>query len=182
MMKRSTMEMYGHLEFDVFANPVVYGDNSTVRYDGYASFQEGDVMHTIMMVDGIAYIVTSAANGTETAECSSSPSLALLDYFIPALNKATVISDANADDTKLTCSSGDMLEVMLEDASFVLCRVGSKGIFVYGCDLNIRVKYLKNPVPIKAPILSKDAARLCQTIISPSPVKATALALLTGRS
>ncbi|ETP49304.1 hypothetical protein F442_05146, partial [Phytophthora nicotianae P10297] len=179
-LKRSSMKMYGHLEFDVFANPVVSADNTAVRYDGYATFKEGSTKHTIVMVDGIAYFVTSSVDGTETAECSSSSSLALLNYIIPALNDATAISSATVDDKKITCSSGDLLKVVLGDAVFVICASGSSGFIVYGSDLDISVAYLDSPVSISVPTLSEDAARSCETIVTPSSVTATTLALLTG--
>lgn len=178
-LKRPSMQMYGQLEFDVFANPVVSSDRSAVRYDGYATFKEGNTKHTILMVDGIAYFVTSTS-GVETAECSSSSSLALFDYVIPALNDATAISSATVDDKKITCSSGDLLKVTLGDATFVLCASGSSGFVVYGSDLDIQVKYLDHLAPISAPELSEDAARSCETIVSPSTVTATTLSLLTG--
>ncbi|KAG2877416.1 hypothetical protein PC114_g23644 [Phytophthora cactorum] len=163
-LKRSSMTMYGHLEFDVFANPVLSADNTAVRYDGYATFKEGTTKHTIVMVDGIAYFVTSNADGTETAECSSSSSLALLNYIIPTLNGATAISSATVDDKKITCSSGDLLKVVLGDATFVICASGSSGFIVYGSDLDISVKYLDHPVSISKPKLSEDAAHSCETI------------------
>ncbi|KAL3667078.1 hypothetical protein V7S43_008020 [Phytophthora oleae] len=179
-LKRPSMKMYGQLEFDVFANPVISSDRTAVRYDGYATFRVGTTKHTILMVDGIAYFVTSTSDGSETAECSSSSSLALFDYVIPALNDATAISSATVDDKKITCSGGDLLKVVLGDATFVLCASGSSGFVVFGSDLDIRVKYLDDLVPISAPKLSEDAARSCETIVSPSTVTATALSLLTG--
>ncbi|EEY61835.1 uncharacterized protein PITG_13781 [Phytophthora infestans T30-4] len=174
------MEIFGHLEFDVFASPVVSAGNSAVRYDGYANFKEGTTNHTIVMVDGIAYFVTPTADGTETAECSSSSSLALLNYIIPALNGATAISSATVEDKKINCSSGDLLKLTLGDAIFVLCASGPAGFIVYGSDLDIEVTYLDSPVSISAPKLSEDAARSCETIVMPSSVSATTLALLTG--
>ncbi|KAG7386696.1 hypothetical protein PHYPSEUDO_015376 [Phytophthora pseudosyringae] len=179
-LKRPSMKMYGHLEFDVFANPVVSPGNASVRYDGYATFKEGSTKHTILMVDGIAYFVTLTADGSETAECSSSSSLALFNEVIPALNNATAISNATVDDKKVTCSSGDLFKVTLGDATFVLCASGSSGFIVYGSDLDISVEYLDSPVPVVAPTLSEDAARSCETILSPSAVTPTTLALLTG--
>ncbi|OWZ03586.1 hypothetical protein PHMEG_00024656, partial [Phytophthora megakarya] len=138
-LKRNSMKMFGQLEFDVFANPIVSSDNTTVRYDGYATFVEDTTKHTIVMVDGIAYFVTLTADGTETAECSSSSSLALLNYIIPALNEATAISSATVEDKEITCSSGDLFKVVLGDAIFVLCASGSSGFIVYGSDLDITV-------------------------------------------
>ncbi|POM60395.1 hypothetical protein PHPALM_30759 [Phytophthora palmivora] len=175
------MKMYGQSEFDVYANPVVSLDNTMIRYDGYATFAEETTKHTIVMVDGIAYFVTSTVDGSETAECSSSSSLALLNYIIPALNEATAISSATVDDKKITCSSGDLFKIVLGDATFVLCASGSSGFIVYGSDLDISVKYLASSVPISKPTLSEDSARDCETIVSPSSVSATTLALFTGK-
>nr|QVE55531.1 RxLR effector protein 19 [Phytophthora cinnamomi] len=179
-VKRASMAMYGHSEFDAFANPVVSSDKTTVRYDGYATFMENGTNHTISMVDGIAYFITTTADGSVTAECTTSSSLALLDYIIPALNEATAISSATVDDKKVTCQSGDLFKVTLGDAIFVLCASGFSGFVVYGSDLNIIVKYLDSPVPIAAPTLSPDEARDCVAIVTPSPVTTTTLALLTG--
>ncbi|EGZ17780.1 hypothetical protein PHYSODRAFT_503217 [Phytophthora sojae] len=174
------MSMYGQLEFDVLANPVVSADKSTVRYDGYATFMEGGTNHTISMIAGIAYFITTTADGAVTAECSMSSSLVLLDYVIPALNEATAISSATVDDKEVTCKSGDLFKITLGDAVFVLCASGSSGFVVYGSDLDISVKYMDTPVPIAAPSISEDEARECQTIVTPSSVTATTLALLTG--
>ncbi|KAE8987192.1 hypothetical protein PR001_g21627 [Phytophthora rubi] len=180
-LKRASMEMYGHSEFDVFANPVVSSDKATVRYDGYVTFMEGGTNHTISMVDGIAYFVTTTADGAVTAECSTSSSLALLNYIIPALNEATAISSAIVDDKKVICKSGDLFKVVLGDAVFVLCASGASGFVVYGSDLDISAKYLDKSVPIAAPSLSDDEARACEAIVTPAPVTSTTLALLTGQ-
>ncbi|GMF29923.1 unnamed protein product [Phytophthora lilii] len=179
-LKRSSMQIYGQSEFDVFANPVVSSANTAVRYDGYANFTESGTNHTFVLVDGIAYFVTSTADGTVTAECSSSSSLAPLNLIIPALNDATAISSAIVDDKKVNCPTGDLFKVVLGDATFVLCASGSAGFVVYGSDLDISVQYLDSPVSITAPTLSEDEARACGTIVTPSPVTATTLALLTA--
>ncbi|GMF53737.1 unnamed protein product [Phytophthora fragariaefolia] len=180
MLKRASMKMFGHSEFDVFANPVVSAGNTAVRYDGYVTFMEGGTNHTISVVDGIAYFVTTTAGGSVAVECSTSDSLALLNYIIPALNKATAISSALVDGKQIICQGRDLLKVELGDATFVVCASDSSGFVVYGSDLNISVKYLGNPVPIVVPMLGEDEARACKAIVKPFPVTATTLALLTG--
>ncbi|KAL4106032.1 hypothetical protein PRIC1_004086 [Phytophthora ramorum] len=180
-LKRSSMKMYDQTEFDVFANPVVSSDNSAVRYDGYANFSEGgDTKHTILLVDGVAYLITSIAGEAEATECLDSTSLTPLNYILPALNAATAISSATVGGKEITCKSGGLFKVALGDATFVLCASGSDGFIVYGTDLDITVRYLDDRVPITAPTLSDDEARSCETVVTPSQVTTTTLALLTG--
>jgi hypothetical protein len=179
-LKRSSMKIFGQLEFDVFANPVVSDDSTTVRYDGVATFKDGDTRYTFVLVGGIAYFVTSAADGSVAAECSSSSSLDLLNAILPALNDATPISSAVVDEKEIKCPSGGLFKVVLDDATFVLCTSGFAGITVYGSDLDIHVKYLASRVPITAPKLSDEEARSCKTMVEPCSVTATTLSFLTA--
>ncbi|POM60394.1 hypothetical protein PHPALM_30756, partial [Phytophthora palmivora] len=181
-LKRSSMQVYGQSQFYVFANPVVSSDNSSVLYDGYAAFMDGTTDYTLMLVDGIAYFVTSTVgdtSGSQTAQCLSSSLLPPLNDIISALNGATAISSAAAGNDTITCSSGDLFQATLGDATFVICSSGSDGFTIYGSDLDISVEYLDSPVTITAPTLSGDAALSCETVVTATSVSATALALLT---
>uniref|UniRef100_H3GW79 GPI inositol-deacylase n=2 Tax=Phytophthora ramorum TaxID=164328 RepID=H3GW79_PHYRM len=184
-LKRASMKIYDQSEFYVFANPVVSSDNTTVLYDGYAAFMDGTTDYTFMLVNGISYFVTSTvgdSSGSQTAQCLSASLLPPLNSIISAINDATAISSAAAGNDTISCSSGDLFQATLGDASFVLCASGSDGFKIYGSDLDISVEYLDSPVSITAPTLSDDAALSCETVVTATSVTSTTLALLTGQS
>ncbi|KAG3114531.1 hypothetical protein PI124_g10400 [Phytophthora idaei] len=183
-LKRSTMNVYGQSQFYVFANPVVSSDNTSVLYDGYAAFMDGTTDYTLMLVNGIAYFVTSTAGDASisSAQCLSSSLLPPLNDIVSALNDATAISSAAAGNSTITCASGDLFQATLGDATFVICSSGSDGFTIYGSDLDISVEYLDSPVAITAPTVSGDAALSCETVVTATSVSETALALLTGQT
>ncbi|KAE8993942.1 hypothetical protein PF010_g18682 [Phytophthora fragariae] len=184
-LKRDSMKIYGQSQFYVFANPVVSSDNTSVLYDGYAAFMDGTKDYTLMLVNGIAYFVTSTVgdtSGSQTAQCLSSSLLPPLNSIVEALNGATVIAGASAGNDTITCASGDLFQATLGDATFVVCSSGSNGFTIYGSDLDISVEYLDSPVTITAPTLSDDAALSCETVVTATTVTSTTLALLTGQS
>ncbi|KAG7386694.1 hypothetical protein PHYPSEUDO_015374 [Phytophthora pseudosyringae] len=184
-LKRTSMNIYGQSQFYVFANPVVSADNTSVLYDGYAAFMDGTTDYTFMLVDGIAYFVTSTAgdtSGSQSAQCLASSLLPPLNDIVSALNGATAISSAAAGNDTITCASGDLFKVTLGDADFVVCSSGSDGFTIYGSDLDISVEYLDSPVTITAPTLSDDAAVSCETVVTATSVSDTTLALLTGQT
>ncbi|KAL4106033.1 hypothetical protein PRIC1_004088 [Phytophthora ramorum] len=122
-LKRASMKIYDQSEFYVFANPVVSSDNTTVLYDGYAAFMDGTTDYTFMLVNGISYFVTSTvgdSSGSQTAQCLSASLLPPLNSIISAINDATAISSAAAGNDTISCSSGDLFQATLGDASFVL--------------------------------------------------------------
>ncbi|RAW20658.1 hypothetical protein PC110_g22899, partial [Phytophthora cactorum] len=183
-LKRSTMNVYGQSQFYVFANPVVSSDNTSVLYDGYAAFMDGTTDYTLMLVNGIAYFVTSTAGdaSSSSAQCLSSSLLPPLNDIVSALNDVTAISSAAAGNSTITCASGDLFQATLGDATFVICSSGSDGFTIYGSDLDISVEYLDSPVAITAPTVSGDAALSCETVVTATSVSETALALLTGQT
>ncbi|KAG1709103.1 hypothetical protein DVH05_022735 [Phytophthora capsici] len=184
-LKRPSMNIYGQSQFYLFANPVLSSDNTSVLYDGYAAFMDGTTDYTFMLVNGIAYFVTATVgdtSGSQNAQCLSSSLLPPLNDIISALNGATAISSAAAGSDTITCSSGDLFQATLGDATFVICSSGSDGFTIYGSDLDIAVEYLDSPVTITAPSLSGDAALSCETVVTATLVSDTALALLTGQT
>ncbi|KAE9090196.1 hypothetical protein PF010_g18681 [Phytophthora fragariae] len=184
-LKRDSMKIYGQSQFYVFANPVVSSDNTSVLYDGYAAFMDGTKDYTLMLVNGIAYFVTSTVgdtSGSQTAQCLSSSLLPPLNSIVEALNGATAIAGASAGNDTITCASGDLFQATLGDATFVVCSSGADGFTIYGSDLDISVEYLDSPVTITAPTLSDDAALSCETVVTATTVTSTTLALLTGQS
>ncbi|RLN96581.1 hypothetical protein BBJ28_00000154 [Nothophytophthora sp. Chile5] len=184
-VKRTSMKVFGQSEFYVFANPVVSSDNTSVLYDGYAAFMVGSTEYKLMLVNGIAYYVTASVgdtSATQTAECLASSALPPLNSIVTALNEATAISSASASNDTIACSDGSLFKVSYSGADFVLCASGASGFTIYGSDLDISVEYLDNPVDISAPTLSTDATLACETVMTPTTVTSTTLALLTGES
>ncbi|KAL8003879.1 putative alpha/Beta hydrolase [Plasmopara halstedii] len=182
-LKRPSMSIYGQSEFYVFANPIVSSDNTSIMYDGYAAFMDGTTDYTYLLVNGIAYSVISTVGsvGSSTTHCLPSNVLPPLHGIIPALNNATMLSDAFAGEDTIKCASGNLLKATLGDSTFVICSLDSNGFIVYGSDLDIVVDYLDSPVKIIAPTLSDEAAMFCETVVSPLSVSETTLALLTGQ-
>ncbi|EGZ17783.1 hypothetical protein PHYSODRAFT_346237 [Phytophthora sojae] len=172
-LKRDSMKIYGQSQFYVFANPVVSSDNTSVLYDGYAAFMDGSTDYTLSLVNGIA---------SQSAQCLSSSLLPPINSIVSALNGATAIAGASAGNDTITCATGDLFQATLGDATFVICSAGSDGFTIYGSDLDISVEYLDSPVAITAPTLSGDAALSCETVVTPTTVTPTTLALLTGEA
>ncbi|EGZ17781.1 hypothetical protein PHYSODRAFT_545250 [Phytophthora sojae] len=183
-LKRDSMKIYGQSQFYVFANPVVSSDNTSVLYDGYAAFMDGSTDYTLSLVNGIAYFVTSTVgdSSSQSAQCLSSSLLPPINSIVSALNGATAIAGASAGNDTITCATGDLFQATLGDATFVICSAGSDGFTIYGSDLDISVEYLDSPVAITAPTLSGDAALSCETVVTPTTVTPTTLALLTGEA
>ncbi|KAE9352241.1 hypothetical protein PF008_g5568 [Phytophthora fragariae] len=142
---------------------------------------DGTKHYTLMLVNGIAYFVTSTS-GSQTAQCLSSSLLPPLNSIVAALNGATAIAGASVGNDTIKCASGDLLQATLGDATFVICSSGSDGFTIYDSDLDISVEYLDSPVTITAPTLSDNAALSCETVVTSPKVTSTTLALLTGQS
>ncbi|EEY61836.1 uncharacterized protein PITG_13783 [Phytophthora infestans T30-4] len=183
-LKRPTMNVYGQTQFYVFANPIVSSDNTSVLYDGYTAFMDGTTDYTLMLVNGVAYFVTSQVGdaSSASAQCLSSSLLPPINDIVSALNDATAISSAAAGNDTITCASGNLFQATLGDANFVICSSVSDGFTIYGSDLDISVEYLDSPVDITAPTVSGDAALSCETVVTPTSVSETAVALLTGQT
>lgn len=121
------MNVYGQTQFYVFANPVVSSDNTSVLYDGYAAFMNGNTDYTFMLVNGVAYFVTSQVGdaSSASAQCLSSSLLPPINDIVSALNDATAISSAAAGNDTIACASGNLFQATLGDTNFVICSSGS---------------------------------------------------------
>jgi hypothetical protein len=186
-VKRPSMAVYGQTEFDVFANPIVSSDNTSVSYNGFASFLVDTTFYKFLLVDGIAYYVEQVfgdgGTSTETAQCLASSVLPPLNSIVNVLDAAVPISGAvlSDDDSKVNCTTGNLFKTTFAGSQYVLCAAGSDGFTLYGSDLDISVDYLANPVPLTAPTLDATAALTCETVISATTVTSeTTAALLTG--
>ncbi|KAG7394148.1 hypothetical protein PHYBOEH_005603 [Phytophthora boehmeriae] len=187
-VKRNSMKIHGTSEFDVFANPVVSADGVDVRYDGFAEFTQDSTLHRYTLVDGVAYYSSSAAadqdqadqTSSSTVQCLESDSLPPLHDIISALNDATLASNVTTPDGAITCSAGNFFRISFGGGTYALCASGSSGVDIYGSDLDIAIKYLNKTVGISAPKMNAGAKSECETIVNPTSVTATTVALLTG--
>lgn len=183
-LKRSSMAIFGQSEFDVFASPVVSADNTSVSYNGFASFLVDSTFYKFLLVDGVAYYVEQVfgtdGTSTESAQCLAGDSLPPLNGIVSALNSATAIASVSSSDSTVNCTSGELFKTSFANADFVVCASGSDGFTIYGSDLDIAVEYLANDITVSAPTLDSTTALSCQTVITETTVTATTLALLTG--
>ncbi|CAH0517367.1 unnamed protein product [Peronospora belbahrii] len=190
-LKRDSMHVYGHTEFDVYLNPVVLDESdndgsASVLYDGYVDFSNRNTLAKYSLVNGIAYsTINLEPNQTQLlstmSQCLPINMLPPLNEMLPALNAATPIASANLEGIEIKCTTGHFFKVMLQGLSFVICVSDTSGFHVYGSDMEFEVKYLKIPVQIVAPKLTASAASECKTVVNATVVTATTVALLTGK-
>ncbi|KAG3114523.1 hypothetical protein PI124_g16764 [Phytophthora idaei] len=185
-LKRSSMQIYGHPEFDVYANPIVSKDGLSVTYDGYVDFTEGSTLTRYMLVDGVAYSTTTTSetdqtqSSSSTSQCVELKALPPLNDMLLALNDATQVANATLDGAKIKCSPGNLFKVAFRGLNLAVCASGSSGVHVYGSDLEIRIKYLKKRVTITAPELSGSAMSECESVVNATAATEITIALLTG--
>ncbi|KAG7386255.1 hypothetical protein PHYPSEUDO_000469 [Phytophthora pseudosyringae] len=174
-LKRESMKIHGQSKFDIFANPVVAGTGSSVLYDGYAAFIEGDAQVTYAHVNGVGYLVNQGLNSGQTVKCLPSESLAS-DAILAALNAAAAIPSASIGNEKIDCDGGELFQTTLGGAGFALCALGSAGFSMSSSDLAVDVEYLAQPVDIPVP----TSPIACETVATATSVTPTALAFITG--
>jgi hypothetical protein len=184
ILKPKKMHIHGQSVFDVFAKPVVSADGASVRYDGFATFIQGETEFTYLLVDGAAYVVEATgvddnSAATRTAKCLTS--VTPFDSIVSALNNLTAISSESVGkDSEVDCSSETAFETSFGGEAFVVCASGSSGFIAYGGGITMAVEYLERPLrSISAPKLS-DGSASCPVVAAPTVVAPTTLALLTG--
>ncbi|OWZ12157.1 hypothetical protein PHMEG_00014723 [Phytophthora megakarya] len=172
--KRKSVHLHGYSEFDVFASPVVSSNGTTVMYDSYATFIDGNTSFTCSFINGAGYLSVEI-DGVQRVECLPSSSF-LLESILPILNEAAIISSASVDNEAIKCPAGNLLKTTLAGVHFIICAAGERGFTVYDTDMMIEVKYLANPFEIQKP----SDTLLCGSDTTPMSVTPTTLALLTG--
>ncbi|ETO59056.1 hypothetical protein F444_22567 [Phytophthora nicotianae P1976] len=185
MLKGQNMQIHGQSVFDVFAKPVMSADAKSLRYDGFATFIQGDSESTYMLIDGSAYVAESARDDTtsattQTIRCLSS--ITPFDSIVDALNNLTAISSSSGgDDSELDCPTEGLHETRFGGKHFVVCSLGPDGVIASGGDIAMTVEYLDHPLnSLSAPKLT-DGSESCTVVAKPTPVSLTAIALLTGK-
>ncbi|KAE9035723.1 hypothetical protein PR003_g9407 [Phytophthora rubi] len=185
MLMGTNMHIHGESIFDVFAKPFVADDGISVRYDGFATFIQGESQFTYMLVDGAAYVVESLGNdttsvATQTVRCLES--LTPFDLIVSALNNVKAVPRSLVDDEAIFCPSGPFFQTATPfgGVNFTFCPSTTSGFIAYGGDITMTVEYLEDPLrSITAPTLSDSSAH-CPIVATPTAVTPIAAALLTG--
>ncbi|KAE8994847.1 hypothetical protein PR003_g21476 [Phytophthora rubi] len=177
-LKRKSMKLHSHSEFDVYATPVVSANGASVLYDGYATFVDEDENFTYSLINGATYLSTKDGDGLETVRCLP-PNTLPFDKILPALNHATPIPSASIGEETVECESGKLLKTTFSGAHFAICWLGKSGFTVVSSDLAINVTYLDGPITIPQPELT-DGTTSCELVESAASMTPTALALATG--
>ncbi|GMF35197.1 unnamed protein product [Phytophthora lilii] len=183
-LKSKKVNIHGQSAFDIFADPVLFADNTSVLYDGFSAFTQGDTQFTYTFVNGTSYItesstrvVTSAV--TQTVRCL--PSILPFESILPALNNASAIPSATVGGEPVVCPDGTLFQTSFSGLNFALCASGTSGFVAYGLDFTVAVEYLSSPLHnISVPTLTETNG-VCEIVATPKTVTPTALALLTGQ-
>lgn len=159
-------------------------DGTSLRYDGFANFIQGDFWFTYMLVEGVGYVVESSGDNTTSAATTSVRCLSSItpfDAIVGALNNLTDISSGSvSDDSQVDCSHGTLYGTLFGGKEFVVCGSGAADFIAYGGDIVMAVEYLNNPLHnISAPTLN-DSEISCAEVANATSVTPTTLALLTG--
>ncbi|KAE9011874.1 hypothetical protein PR003_g12727 [Phytophthora rubi] len=189
MLMGKGMHIHGESIFDMFAKPVVADDGVSVRYDGFATFIQGESQFTYMLVDGAAYAVESTGNdttsvATQTVRCLES--LTPFDLIVSALNTVRAVPRSLVDDEVNFCptDSGTFFQTSTPfgGVNFTLCASTTSGFIAYGGDITMIVEYLDDPLrSFTAPKLSDSSAH-CAIVATATAVTPIAAALLTGKT
>ncbi|KAL3658136.1 hypothetical protein V7S43_016979 [Phytophthora oleae] len=166
------MEVHGHSDFFVVANPVISNDSSSVMYDTFTTFSDDSALYNYTVVDGRGY----ASDGLQV-ECDDSDTVPSINSIIQALNEAVPVSSLSSSTGAVTCPSGEIFKVAVNGIDLGVCFSGSSGFTMYGSDLEVLVEYLKLSERITKPTL--DAIQ-CEKVASPTVVSSIGKSLLTG--
>ncbi|KAF4029516.1 hypothetical protein GN244_ATG18733 [Phytophthora infestans] len=170
-IKRNCMDIYGHKDFSLYANPVVSTDETSVLYDVFATFNSGIAVYNYTRVDGVPYLQTTEEDTTTKCLPSDMNDFPPINAIISALSEATPLSKTKKS---IKCS-GTLFKVKADDLNFILCA-SPNGLELYGSDMDITVRYRKHRVKIVAPRSDED----CEAEEVSSSVSSIGRALLTG--
>ncbi|KUF78525.1 hypothetical protein AM587_10005073 [Phytophthora nicotianae] len=176
------MQIHGQLVFDVFASPVLSADNSSVRYDGVATFIEDEKEFTYVLADGAAYLAESSRvqnHIKRKVRCLST--ITPFDEIVSALNNLTVTPYSSIQDIPFDCASKTAYTTSFGGEKFVLCqaRDADYGFVAYSDVVIMVVEYMSGDLNISAPTPT-DGAKYCKTVVEATTIGPTARALLTG--
>ncbi|KAG7392118.1 hypothetical protein PHYPSEUDO_002342 [Phytophthora pseudosyringae] len=177
-LKGKNLKIHGQSTVDVFVNPVVSAEHSTLRYDGSATFIQDGTKFTYMFVNGTSYMVESSGNTVDTVRCLQS--ILPFENMLPALNNAIPTPSASISGEAVECPSGSLFRTSFSRVDFVLCASGASGFIAYGLDVTIAVVYLSSPIQRISALIRTDEIGSCPVVATPTQVTTAALSLLTG--
>lgn len=184
-VKRSSMTVHGHADFDVYVNPIVSEPDvatgaRTVSFNGAATFVQGGVTHEYVLVDGVPYHSIKTAQGETTATtCVAPTSLPPVHTVLDAIASATPVSNVVSAQT-IECPRGTLLTTTFAGEAFVLCTASdANGSFkAIGEDLDVEFQYIAEPRVITTPA---NAPTTCAKVAAPSvPLEVASFGLLWG--
>lgn len=185
-LKRNTMDIYGHDDFSVYANPVMAANGTSVLYDVFATFQEDAIEYNYTLVDGVGYLRSGgleAGPAASSVECLSSDmdDFPQINAIVSALNEATALSSVSTSArAKINCPVGNVYKASVSGFDFAVCAVSDSGFQMYSRDVDIDVEYLESRVSIVSP--KTDSSEKCGAEVESNAVTATSKSLLTGTS
>ncbi|CAI5715782.1 unnamed protein product [Peronospora effusa] len=185
-IKRIATQVHGQSKFFVRADPVVsLGDTTSVLYDAYAVFEDDNSIYKYSLVDGATYVSRSfrTGGGKLEVECSDADILLSVNSIVKALGTAKAVSTiTTSDGSAISCSVGKSFQISVNGIKFGVCSYGSSGFTIFGSDLDVKVKYMKNQLPIWAPKLDIKTKKGCKKMASPNTVTSIGRSFLTGES
>ncbi|GMF34389.1 unnamed protein product [Phytophthora fragariaefolia] len=184
--KRSSISIYGHETFSMYANPSLDANGTSVLYDVSAAFREGSTEYNYTVVNGIALLMTNTvATGLVSSEVNYLSSE--LDDFPPinaivsALNNARPLSDSAVIRDNIKCTADMLYAVSVGGFQFALCVTSALGFTMYGRNADIVVEYLENRVSIVPSKMLNDDIHQCAIEMKSSAVTPIGKYLLTGK-
>ncbi|OWZ05770.1 hypothetical protein PHMEG_00022073 [Phytophthora megakarya] len=176
-LKRKAMYVHGASTFDVVAAPAPKrsSDDSSMVYNGLASFEKDGHTHEYSLVDGTTYYTRRSNAQPLESGCLPSGSVPPIESVLNAIHGATTVTNRNDK-----CIGGSVMVFKFAGEDFVLCSQQSStsmlqddGFQIFGKDLNIGVKYEQTAPVIVAPHVSTELLTSCGKVpfgdrISPS--------------
>ncbi|OWZ04914.1 hypothetical protein PHMEG_00023100 [Phytophthora megakarya] len=176
-----SLVIHGQYMFNVFLIPVISTDDFSVRFDGFATFIEGEDKYTYMVVDGIGYVVHCTGNSTTsvaTQDVSCLSSVEAFSSLVSALNSITVGLVTTSNDEVVGCDDEGIIDASLGEGDIQICS-GISGFMMYGESMLVRMECLDISLPeISAPSLTNTLDK-CGNFSSAIPVTPSTLRLLS---
>ncbi|GMF20900.1 unnamed protein product [Phytophthora lilii] len=180
-LKRSSMKVFGHSSFSMFASPQLSSDNTTVIYDVFATFADGMAIYNYTFANGAAFISSVSADNksvTNSVTCldSESGNLPPINSIIAAINSAASLVEEDSRNPR--CSSS--ASISINGIEFTLCA-GLSGFTMTGSDINIGVQYMTSSKP-ELQQIDNDTSQRCNTFVEPTVVSPLGKSILTSKS
>ncbi|KAG7394529.1 hypothetical protein PHYBOEH_005054 [Phytophthora boehmeriae] len=181
-VKSKAMNVFGHSNFSILANPVEAVHAANVLYDASATFTEGGMMHKYTLVDGIAYLSSRPVGDKKappTVEClnwENMEVLTLVNSIIGIINEAEPSSDS---ERSAECKTGNMFTALVAGCEFAVCASDSTGFTLRSGTMDVDVQYLEERANIATPKVNAGEEKGCEKVISAISATPTGKTMLT---